>query len=201
MTVSRERAVWLGSNIFPHEAGLRRWLARRPAESGLEIDDIVQETYAILASLEQVDHIRNPRTYLFEVAKSVVRQALRRSRVVTIDSFMNADVMLIPEDAPSPERVAADREELRHVSTAIGSLPVRCREVFTLRKLQGLSQRDVAGRLGIAESTVEKHMIKALTLLTDAIGRGGFRSDPASSVRDEGQDAHSRDAAGRCERA
>jgi RNA polymerase sigma factor (sigma-70 family) len=200
MTVSRERAVWLGSNIFPHEAGLRRWLARHPADSELEIDDIVQETYAILASLEQVDHIRNPRTYLFEVAKSVVRQALRRSRVVTIDSFMNADVMSIPEDAPTPERVAADREELRHVSTAIGSLPVRCREVFTLRKLQGLSQRDVAVRLGIAESTVEKHMIKALTLLTDAIGRGGFRGDPASSVRDEGQDTHSRDAAGRCER-
>jgi RNA polymerase sigma factor (sigma-70 family) len=200
MSMSRERAVWLGSHIFPHEAGLRRWLARHPADSGLEIDDVVQETYAILASMERVDHIRNSRTYLFEVAKSDVRQALRRSRVVTIDSFMNADVMDIPENAPSPERVAADREELRHVSAAIGDLPVRCREVFTLRKLQGLSQREVANRLGIAESTVEKHMIKALALLTDAIGRGGFRADPASRMRDEGESTHSDDA-GRRERA
>jgi RNA polymerase sigma-70 factor (ECF subfamily) len=150
----------------------------------MDVEDVVQESYAILASLERVDHIHRPRNYFFEVAKSVVLQSLRRSRIVTIDAQMNAEVLEIPEDAPNPERVAADRQELAHVASLIAALPDRCREVFTLRKLHGLSQREVAQQLKIAESTVEKHMVKALASLADAIGRGGNRRAASSMNRD-----------------
>jgi RNA polymerase sigma-70 factor (ECF subfamily) len=201
MSLSRERAAWLGCHILPHEASLRQWLARRPVDVGCDIDDIVQEAYAILAGLERVDHIRNPRNYLFEVAKSVILQALRRSRVVTIDALTSTEVMQIPEEAPSPERVAADRQELSHVTALIAALPARCREVFTLRKLQGLSQKDVARQLDIAESTVEKHMIKALALLTNAIGRGGLGRDAASSSRATQDETFTDASAEQCERA
>lgn len=190
MTVSRERAAWLGRHIFPHEAMLRQWLSRRPGAIGMDIEDVVQESYAILAALDRVDHILQPRSYFFEVAKSVVLQSLRRSRVVTIDAHQNAEVLQIPEDAPTPERVAADRQELAHVAGLIATLPDRCREVFTLRKLHGLSQRDVAAKLGIAESTVEKHMVKALALLTDAIGRGGNRRLEPSKACDPGSETN-----------
>ena len=71
--VSTERAIWRGQWVFPNEAELRVWLSRR-ALAGMEVDDIVQETYAIFAGLERVDHIRNPRTYMFEVAKTVVQR-------------------------------------------------------------------------------------------------------------------------------
>jgi RNA polymerase sigma-70 factor (ECF subfamily) len=184
MTMSRERAAWLGSYIFPHEASLRQWLARRPSAASMEVEDVVQESYAILAGLERVDHIQRPRNYFFEVAKSVVLQSLRRSRVVTIDAHSGADMLEVPEDGPSPERVAADRQELAHVASLIAALPERCREVFSLRKLDGLSQRETAAKLGIAESTVEKHMVKALALLTNAIGRGGNKRPTSSMGRD-----------------
>jgi RNA polymerase sigma factor (sigma-70 family) len=196
MTVTRERAAWLGSHIFPHEAALRQWLSRRPGAVGMEVEDIVQESYAILAALDRVDHIHRPRNYFFEVAKSVVLQSLRRSRVVAIDAQINAEVLEIPEDAPTPERVAADRQELAHVSALIAALPERCREVFTLRKLHGLSQREVAQRLDISESTVEKHMVKALASLASAIGRGGNRRVAPSMQRDRENEA-TRDAPGR----
>jgi RNA polymerase sigma-70 factor (ECF subfamily) len=189
MSFSRERAVWLGRNVFPHEAALRQWLCARMASAGLEVDDVVQETYAILASIERVDHIRNPRNYMFEVAKSIVLQSLRRARIVTIDVQANAQALEIPEDAPSPERVVADRQELSQVSAAIAALPGRCREVFTMRKIQGLSQREVSEALGIAESTVEKHMVKALAILTNTIGRGGNGRDASSSPRDQRNDS------------
>jgi RNA polymerase sigma-70 factor (ECF subfamily) len=189
MTVSRERAAWLGCHIFPHEAALRQWLSRRPGAIGMDVEDVVQESYAIMAGLDSVEHIQRPRNYFFEVAKSVVLQSLRRSRVVTIDAQTNVEVLAIPEDAPTPERIVADRQELAHVATLIAALPDRCREVFTLRKLHGLSQREVAGRLAIAESTVEKHMVKALTLLTDAIGRGGNRRVAPSRDREAENEA------------
>ena len=40
-------------------------------------------------------------------------------------------------------------------ASAIQSLPTRCRQILTLRKIYGMSQKDVAAQLGIAEHTVE----------------------------------------------
>lgn len=189
--VSKQRAAWLGQRVFPHEAALRAWLARRPLTGAMDIDDVVQESYAILAGLESVDHIRNPRTYVFEVAKSVVLQALRRSSVVTIDALAEAEALQVPANEPSPEMIAADRQELGRLATLIGTLPPRCCEAFTLRKVHGLSQREVAERLGLSESTVEKHIIKALSILTSAIGRGGKRSIESSTIREHEDPNHS----------
>ncbi len=180
---TQERAIWLARNVLPHEPALRAWLTRRPL-SGLDVDDIVQEAYAILAGLESVDHIRTPRTYLFEVAKSVILQALRRSRIVAFEALAEAEGMEVPAPAPSPEDFAADRQELGRVAALIAGLPAKCREAFTLRKVHGLSQREVAERMGVSENTVEKHVGKGIALLMDAMGRGGNRRAGASRDRD-----------------
>jgi RNA polymerase sigma-70 factor (ECF subfamily) len=196
MTLSHQRAAWLGRHIFPHEATLRQWLARRSSGWGMDIDDIIQESYAILAALDRVDHINSPRNYFFEVAKSVVLRSLRRSRVVMIDALAHAEILDIPETAPDPERILSDRQELEHVAAFIERLPDRCREVFILRKLRGLSQRDVARELGIAESTVEKHMVKALASLINAFGRGGNRRGPPSKSCEQDFGTKRRDTQG-----
>lgn len=187
--VTTQRAAWLGQQVFPHEAELRAWLTRRTL-AGVEIDDIVQETYAILAGLGSTEHIRNPRTYMFEVAKSIVLQALRRSRIVTFDALAEAAGGLqTPSDQPSPERIASDRQELGRVAAMIADLPPKCREAFILRKVHGLSQRDVARRMGISENTVEKHIGRALGILIAAVGHGGRRPPQASTERDPDESA------------
>ncbi len=48
-------------HILPHEAALRGWLSRRRAPAAFDVDDIVQESYALLAERERVDDILNPR--------------------------------------------------------------------------------------------------------------------------------------------
>ncbi|MDR6625834.1 sigma-70 family RNA polymerase sigma factor [Caulobacter segnis] len=179
---SHERAIWLARNALPYESALRAWLSRRPL-AGLEVDDIVQETYAILAGLERVDHIVNGRTYMFEVAKSVVLRALRRGRIVAFEALAEAEGMEAPSDEPSPETVAADRQELSRIAALIAGLPAKCREAFTLRKVHGLSQREVARRMGVSENTVEKHVGKGIGVLMDALGRGGNRGAQASRER------------------
>ncbi|MET3667639.1 RNA polymerase sigma factor [Caulobacter sp. 1776] len=179
---THERAIWLARNALPHEPALRAWLARRPL-AGLEVDDIVQETYAILAALERVDHIQTPRTYMFEVAKSLVLRALRRSRIVAFETLAEAESLEPPCEAPSPETVAADRQDLTRIAALIAGLPTKCREAFTLRKVLGLSQREVAQRMGVSENTVEKHVGKGIGRLMDALGRGGNERFQASKDR------------------
>ncbi|WP_447952853.1 RNA polymerase sigma factor [Sphingopyxis chilensis] len=184
MTVlSPQRVEWLARWVLPHEAELRTWLRRRPLV-GLDVDDVVQESYVILASLGSVDHIRNPRTYLFEVAKSVVLMALRRSRVVSFSTLADMEGLEVPCEAPGPESIAAGRQELSRLAALIAALPPKCREVFMLRKVHELSQREVARHMGISENTVEKHMGKALRILSNAISYGGKAPIAASDAHD-----------------
>jgi DNA-directed RNA polymerase specialized sigma24 family protein len=120
---SQERAVWLARCILPHEPELRAWLGAR-ALPRLEVDDIVQETYAILSGLEQVGHIRNPRTYMFEVAKSVILQALRRAYQSLADRMSSRAGHVIVRVAPGGDRyhvvVTDNRDEADGVLAVFG---------------------------------------------------------------------------------
>ena len=168
MGVSDERAIWLAEHVLPFESGLRAWLARRRVMD-FDVDDIVQETYAVLVELNCVAHIRNPRTYLYSVAHSIILQHLRRDRVVSIEAMADIDRLGIYSEEPSPEEALSNFQELRSIALKIAALPDRCREAFTLRRIHGLAQREVAVKMRISEGTVEKHIGRAIKLLMTAM--------------------------------
>jgi RNA polymerase sigma-70 factor (ECF subfamily) len=184
MTPSNERSRWLARNVLPHEPALRAWLRRREVD-GLETDDIIQETYAVLAAAASVDHIASPRAYAFQTAHSLILRHLRRARVVRIEAMGDIESLKPVGEDPSPERQTAARQELRRVSELIEGLPAKCREAFTLRKVSGLSQRQVAERMGISESTVEKHIGRALRTLMEAMKDGGISAVEASQEQED----------------
>jgi RNA polymerase sigma factor (sigma-70 family) len=170
--VTTERAIWLGNHILQHEPALRAWL-RGKRLVGIEVDDIVQETYAVLASLASVDHVLNPRNYAFQTAHSLIKQHVRRARVVSIFNVGELGLDHVPSDQPWPDTIVSDRQDLLRLAEAIDVLPPRCREAFVLRKLHDLSQREIAARMGLTESTVEKHLSKAVEHLMRWFGRDG----------------------------
>lgn len=182
------RARWLATSVLPHEPALRAWLSGR-LDSGLEVDDVVQETYAVLVELPEVSHIREPRAYLFTTARSVVLQHVRRSRIVAIEAVAEIDRLGIADEGLSPDRRAIAGEELRRIAALISALPDRCREAFVLRKVQGLSQRQIAERMGVSENTIEKHVGKGLRLLMQALARDA-RGDAAPRSNEEGRTDH-----------
>ncbi len=169
--VSQERAIWLAQQVLPHEPALRAWLRRRTT-TGLDVDDIVQEAYAILAGLPSVQAIRNPRAYLFTVARSVVLQYIRHSRVVSIDLVAEIDRWSIDEGDNEPERMAGEHQQLRRLAQLLAALPDKCRQAFVLRKVHGLNQQEIAATMKISENTVEKHIGKGLRLLMQAMATG-----------------------------
>lgn len=184
MRISDERALWLARHVLPHEPALRAWLQNRRL-AGLEIDDVVQETYARLISLDSVEGVRNPKTYAFQAAYSVLMTHLRRSRVVSFQTVADIDQLGATAEEPSPEHQVVDRDELQRLSEAIAALPTKVRDVFILRRVEGLSQRDVARRLGIPESTVEKNMSRGFHLLANLFSRGGNSTAGASKAASE----------------
>jgi len=170
--LDRERTRWFLRNILPHEPGLRTWLGRRQP-IGLEVDDIIQESYAILADLETVEGIRHPRAYLYQVARSVITRNVRKARVISIKAVEELAQLEHADDRPSPEQVTIDRDELRRIAEAIGAMPGKTQEAFVLRRVDGLSQREIAARMAISENTVEKHISRGLRFLIDWFGHGG----------------------------
>lgn len=174
------RAQWIATHVLLHEPALRAFLSARRVVH-LEVDDIIQETYAILVGLESVDHIHNAKRYMFQTAKSVMLQHLRRARIVPIESVAELERLGLAIDEPSPEHQAGDRQELRRVIALITRLPDKCRQVFILRKMDGLSQREVSERLGVSESTVEKHVARGLRTLMETLRTGGNGGSGASS--------------------
>jgi len=190
-----QRMRWIAIHIIPHEPALRRWLASRRL-AGIEIDDIVQETYVRLIRVENVASIRDPRAYMRRAAYSVLVSHVRRERVVPLRMMADINDLNIASDEPDPEQQAADRDELRRLGEAIAALPGKMGHVFRLRRVSGLPQREVAMQLGLAESTVEKHLKKALTLLLERFSHGGNALRDASLSHDE-RTRHRNDAAER----
>ncbi|MEZ5938215.1 MAG: RNA polymerase sigma factor [Hyphomonadaceae bacterium] len=163
--------AWLSANVLPHEADVRAWL-RRSGLSVLDPDDLIQEAYARIAASPGCTQVQNGRAYFFATVRNLALEHFRRARIVRVDAMAEIERLRIEDDAPSTERVAFGRIELARVSKLIEELPNRCRQVFVLRKVHALPQKEVARRLGISENTVEKQMVKGLRLLLDRLARG-----------------------------
>jgi RNA polymerase sigma-70 factor (ECF subfamily) len=81
------------------------------------------------------------------------------------------DALGIAVDAPGPDRSLIARDELRKLQDALDQLPPRAREVLILGRIEGLTGREIAQRLGIAETTVSEHLAKGMHALTDILLR------------------------------
>jgi RNA polymerase sigma-70 factor (ECF subfamily) len=176
-----ERAVWLSKHVLCHEPALRAWLCRKRID-GLEIDDIVQDTYARLIAVASVDEIRNVRNYVFQTAHSVLVSYIRRSKVVDLQTVNDIDALAIVSDEVSPEAQIIGRDELRRLAQAISNLPRRVQDVFVARRIRGMSQREAANALGLSENTIEKYMCRSIILLGQLFLYDGNGSARASKV-------------------
>ena len=168
-----ENSQWFSDNVQPHESELRGYLRRKFLQ--FDIDDIVQETYARLFRANEKSPLRSVRAFLFTTARNAAVDIYRRRQVVTIDGVANLECLPVVEDKPDAfERLCHD-QELELLADAIESLPDRCRCIVKLRKLEGLSHREIAVRLGIAESTVNVQITNGILKLRDYLHDRGFR--------------------------
>ncbi|MGH7996589.1 MAG: RNA polymerase sigma factor [Opitutaceae bacterium] len=150
-------------------APLRRYLARLLGNTA-EAQDVAHDTYLRIYRHSDGKSApgERPEALLYTVAR---RLAINRLRRRSISPFASGGAN--PEGAASPQPGVAQqvmaRQELGMLEQAIADLPAGCRAVLVLRKVELLSHRQIAERLGIAVSTVEKQHARALRLLRRAL--------------------------------
>jgi len=146
-----------------HEAALRRLLARY-FKSAADVEDALQETFLRAFAAEIKGPVREPRAFLFTVAKHTALHEIERKSFSATDSMEahgGVDSLSAP-DRSGPEHGCETRRQLLEFTQALATLTPRCREVFVLHKVHGLKLKDVARELGISVSAVEKHIATGL---------------------------------------
>jgi RNA polymerase sigma factor (sigma-70 family) len=163
---------WFAAEILPHEDGLVRYLTR-VWPNRADILDLRQDIYVRVYESARSALPTSARAFLFSTARNLLTDRHRRNRVVAIDSMANPDDLKVLVDEMSPERRLGARQELRILARAFDSLSDKCREVVWLRRVEGLSQRETAQRLGLREGAVESQLARGIRSLAAAVFRVG----------------------------
>jgi RNA polymerase sigma-70 factor (ECF subfamily) len=147
--------------VHTHDNALKRYL-RSSFPALRDVEDVAQESYLRIWKQRAADPIRSAKGFLFRIAHRLALDRVRRIRRSPVDESGNLDQLPVAVDAPAPYESLGREEKVRLLIDAIDALPARCRNVVILRKLELLSQRDTAVRLGISEKGVEIQLARGL---------------------------------------
>ncbi len=158
-----------------HERLLRACLYRF-VRNNEDVEDLLHTTYERLLRVDPADvgEVQSVRAFALKVATNVALDVLRRRQVIPIELVTDlAELDVLSEEELVEEIVNTD-QELALLRNAVACLPERSRQIFTLRKVYDLSQKEIAARLKISENTVEQHLRKAakrcMELLKESTG-------------------------------
>lgn len=160
-----------------HQAAIKRVLARYvPLE---ERNDILQEAFLKAFAAEMTTPVRDAKAFLFRVAKNLAITEMTRKARRETDYLEDLSVSEVLEDerSGSVEGHIDGRRKLFVLSQALARLPEECQRVFLMRKVEELRVKQIATRLSVSVSTVEKRLAKALLLCDRYIRQQGY--DPA----------------------
>lgn len=132
-----------------------------------DIEDVSQETFLRAYKAEQqkardAQSIDQPKAFLFRVAKNLIlTEFSKKSRKITdyIEDFETPEHLL---ESESLEASVMAQQKLGIYCEAVANLPKQCRQVVLLKKVYGLSNKDIAKKMGLSVSTVEKHLAKGI---------------------------------------
>jgi RNA polymerase sigma factor (sigma-70 family) len=143
---------------------VRRFFSRR-LRDGADVEDLTQEVFARLLKRAELGEIANIEGYLFHTAANLLRERARKAaRRPGDDPGLDPDLAESVEDF-SPERILLGREAYARMVEALQELPERTRTIFVLNRFEELSAAEIARRLGVSVSTVEKDMMRAIAHL------------------------------------
>ncbi|EXF46630.1 RNA polymerase sigma-70 factor, ECF subfamily, HasI [Pseudomonas sp. BAY1663] len=153
--------VDLKALFLRHGNAVRNLLLRRSRDPQLA-SDLTQESFLRLAEQARNGPVDNSPAYLFRIAQNLLIDHIRQQQRRRTDSQPNEAIAHIEDETPDLERQLAARQRLKKIREAVAELPPRTQQIFRLNRLQGLTYAEVARHLGISDSSVQKHLTRAL---------------------------------------
>jgi RNA polymerase sigma-70 factor (ECF subfamily) len=152
----------------------------RRTHNRAEAQDLTQETLLRVIGAQILDRVHNPDSYVFTIAMNVLRDHKRQSgrfdpaACIPIDEAVASELEHQLAEDLSPERVLLSKDSLQEALRILDELGDRTRDIFVLFRLENMKQKEIAALYGIGQSTVEKHVMKAVLHL--AARHGGKKN-------------------------
>ena len=143
---------------------------RRHLPNDEDAQDAAQESMARLLRYRGREPADAWRPLLFRIASNVVAEFFRRGAVRGLNGQVSLNDYELVSDAPSQEELLEQSQREALLRTAIVALPARCRQVYLLSRVDGLTYPQIAKHCDISIKTVEKHIVHALALLQQQVG-------------------------------
>ncbi len=139
-----------------------------------DIDDLLQETFIQAFRAEKKGPIRSPKSYLFIIARNLLSKQFAKQSKDLVREISDAELSTIANQDSPQELQLHFKMKMETFEKAVSTLPTQCRRVFVLRKIYGMSQKNIANHLDISSSTVERHITIALTKLSETMSAKGY---------------------------
>lgn len=163
-----EARAWFVREVLPLESALVQFL-HHSWRNRDDIADLRQEVYVRVyeAARKQIPHPAKP--FVFAIARNLLIDRIRREHVIPIGAASDWEMLNVTTDEPGPDRNVIARDELGRLQAALDRLPPRCREAVVLGRIETLTRREIAHRMGVSEATVTEHLTKGMRALANIL--------------------------------
>jgi len=148
-----------------------------------DIEDLLHDTFIVAFKSESKKQIKSPKGYLFVVARNLLSKKFAKESLMRNRSIDETDFDTLKASDTPADHALHYRVEMQALIKCVMSLPQQCRKVFIYKKFHGLSQKQIASKMQISTSTVERHITIALLKLRTQMNEQGYKTNP-SNIKD-----------------
>ncbi len=156
-TQDQDNLDWYRAQIEPHEALLRAWLQKKYGLKA-EVDDIIQEVFIRALKTRERGALYSPKAFLFRAARNLAVDYFRKKSHFDDEFLADSEASNVIEFSDSIPEVVSRKQEYAMLKDAIDSLPDKCRVIFTMRRLYGMSYNEISEALGITRNTISAQL-------------------------------------------
>ncbi len=135
-----------------------------------DAEDAVQEAFLrVLRHRDTLDEVRDQRVWLIRIVWNIVLDRKRRAKTRPETDDVGELARVLPSAGLTAEQFAAAAQHHAHVLSCVDKLPTKERQVLTLSAFEELSSVEIAGVLGITESSVRSRLFRARNLMAEML--------------------------------
>ncbi|MCY1265078.1 putative RNA polymerase sigma factor FecI [compost metagenome] len=142
-----------------HHGWLKGWLRKRLGDRE-HAADVAHDTFLRLLVSGRLPGQQEGRSYLLQIARNLVIDQWRRQRIER--AYLDSIALLPEPEVPSLEERAMILETLLQIDAMLERMPGKVREAFLLAQFEGLGYAQIAERLQVSVSSVQKYMTRAI---------------------------------------